>query len=727
MTIGTITVDLLARTGSFETDMNRAAKTAEKRAKEIDSAISKAGAAVGLALGAAGSAAITFGKNVIDGFDALNDVADATGSTVEKISALENVAMMTGTSMDTVTGAMTKFNNTLKEADGKNGPSMALKAIGLSVEELKSLDPAEALRRVAVALSGFADDGNKARLVQELFGKSVREVAPFLKDLAEKTELVGTVSRVQAANAEIFNKQLFAMKTQATDAARSIVGDLLPALNRFLQNASDIKKMGGFDLIVKDAAKAMIGMGRMTGDNGADIKKIMAERDKLQAEMDKETRPLVRAGDSRKDDIAELNRYLALLRMKQRNEVDVANIGRDYGDAVSRKFMRPESVNFSGSEKKGAKAPAAPKESEFVKYLENLQKELDKTEELTKAGLVLADVKGGRLKLAANENVEELLNVAKQIDANKALAEEKKRGLEFDTQLREARMKASEGMEKEAQSMLEGNQSMRDEIALIGKNAEAQAVIEKARLASTIAMKEEQLARISSTEMTTRESAALEEQIRLLKERMDLVGVKGAAQQVADDAKKTEELANSIGTAFSSSFEKAIIDGNKLSDVLKGLAKDILSLTLRQSITLPLSQSISKALGLGGGDSLDKLLSSNNAFGTGGGSGIGGLLASVGNWVGGLLGFAEGGSPPVGKVSIVGERGPELFVPNTAGKIIPNHELGGGGGGGGMVVNNFSIGDIPTTAKVKRMLAASQQQSAGALVRSRTYGGSFAG
>lgn len=42
------------------------------------------------------------------------------------------------------------------------------------------------------------------------------------------------------------------------------------------------------------------------------------------------------------------------------------------------------------------------------------------------------------------------------------------------------------------------------------------------------------------------------------------------------------------------------------------------------------------------------------------------------------LKFANGGNPPVGKASLVGERGPELFVPRTSGTIIPNHALGGG-------------------------------------------------
>lgn len=701
MTIGRIVVDLLARTGSFETDMNRSAKLAEKRAKEIDTAVSNAATKVAQVLSVAGAAAVAYGKSIIDGFDALNDVADATGSTIEKISALENVAMMTGTSMDTVTGAMTKFNATLKEADGKNGPSMALKAIGLSAEELKSIDPAEALRRVAVALSGFADDGNKARLVQELFGKSVKEVAPFLKDLAEKTELVGTVSRAQAENAEVFNKQLFAMKTGATDAARSIVSDLLPALNRFLQNARDINKMGGFGLIIKDAAKDMLGLGKMTGDNGADIKQFMRERERLQKDLEFATR---KGFGTRgiESDLAENARYLAIFRAKQANAVAIDSLGQDYGDAVSRKFNRPESVNFSGAEKTAAKT-AMPRESEYAKYLENLGKELNKTEDLSRAAMVLADIQSGRLKLLKGESPEPLLALAKEIDANKALTEEKKRRIEFDNQVRDAVLKDVAVQEDQVKTLAEGNKALREEIELIGKNAEAQAAIEQARLSSAIAIKEEQLARSANTEFLSRESAALEEQIRLLNERKDLVGLKGTAERLSEEAKKTEDLAKNIGAAFSSSFEKAILDGDKLSDVLKGLAKDILALTLRQAVTAPMAEAIGK--GVKGFD-----------FST--------IFSGIGNWFSGLK-FASGGVPPVGKASIVGEMGPELFVPNTAGRIIPNHALGGGGPSVSVVIQN-TIGDVASMEQVMKAQQGTERRIVAALGRSRQYGGAAA-
>jgi lambda family phage tail tape measure protein len=50
-------------------------------------------------------------------------------------------------------------------------------------------------------------------------------------------------------------------------------------------------------------------------------------------------------------------------------------------------------------------------------------------------------------------------------------------------------------------------------------------------------------------------------------------------------------------------------------------------------------------------------------------------------------GFADGGDPPVGMASLVGERGPELFIPKTAGTIIPNGLLASAMGGGGQTIN----------------------------------------
>lgn len=100
-----------------------------------------------------------------------------------------------------------------------------------------------------------------------------------------------------------------------------------------------------------------------------------------------------------------------------------------------------------------------------------------------------------------------------------------------------------------------------------------------------------------------------------------------------------------------------------------------------------------------------------NIFGGGGGggmfgslfSGIGGLFSGGGflGGIGSLLGFADGGYPPVNRPSIVGERGPELFVPTSAGRVVPNNELGGGSGPTTVV---FELNAISTRDGVEFLL-----------------------
>ena len=189
--------------------------------------------AIGPAFGAAFSVAGILGltRTVTAGLDKLNDLADATGSSVENLSALEDVAERTGTSVDTLGDAIVKMNKALADAKPGSDQAEVFKALGLSVQELKSIDPALAFQKIAIALQGFANDGNKARAVQELFGRSLKEVAPLLKDVAEAGKLVGTVTKQQAEEAEKFNKELFALSKNATDAGRALVGPLIGALN----------------------------------------------------------------------------------------------------------------------------------------------------------------------------------------------------------------------------------------------------------------------------------------------------------------------------------------------------------------------------------------------------------------------------------------------------------------------------------------------------------------
>jgi len=58
---------------------------------------------------------------------------------------------------------------------------------------------------------------------------------------------------------------------------------------------------------------------------------------------------------------------------------------------------------------------------------------------------------------------------------------------------------------------------------------------------------------------------------------------------------------------------------------------------------------------------------------------FGGRLFGPGGIFNNLPGFASGGDVTGGRPIKVGELGPELFVPHTSGRIVPNNQLNGGG------------------------------------------------
>jgi hypothetical protein len=68
-----------------------------------------------------------------------------------------------------------------------------------------------------------------------------------------------------------------------------------------------------------------------------------------------------------------------------------------------------------------------------------------------------------------------------------------------------------------------------------------------------------------------------------------------------------------------------------------------------------------------------------NLFGSGGGGGLGGLLGQSLGALFGLPGRATGGPVSPGRAYVVGERGPEIFLPTTSGRIDSNGPASGEG------------------------------------------------
>jgi hypothetical protein len=135
------------------------------------------------------------------------------------------------------------------------------------------------------------------------------------------------------------------------------------------------------------------------------------------------------------------------------------------------------------------------------------------------------------------------------------------------------------------------------------------------------------------------------------------IATKAFDEEVAQIRSTTDEMtefavqgARNLQTAFADFLFDPFTDG--LDGMVRGFAN-----ALRRMAAEMASSAILKAIfgGLAGSDSA--------------------ILSGIGKAFGG--GKAEGGSVFPGTIYPVGERGPELFMPKSAGTIIPNNKLGG--------------------------------------------------
>ena len=94
---------------------------------------------------------------------------------------------------------------------------------------------------------------------------------------------------------------------------------------------------------------------------------------------------------------------------------------------------------------------------------------------------------------------------------------------------------------------------------------------------------------------------------------------------------------------------------------------------------------------------IEKLIKAVESIGNIGGGGGGGIVGDIGD----AVGFAHGGRPPVNRMSIVGEDGPELFVPDQPGTIIPN---GVPIGGTPITVNVYAYDARASAAQIVRVI-----------------------
>ena len=199
----------------------------------------------------------------------------------------------------------------------------------------------------------------------------------------------------------------------------------------------------------------------------------------------------------------------------------------------------------------------------------------------------------------------------------------------------------------------------------------------------------------------------------------ELLNVKSEADILNE---KFMEIGQSVEQGIVSNLTDAVMGTQSLADAAINVLNDLKRKLVEVAMQRAVSGIGSKIGGFFG-----------NLFGGGKKSSGGGFLGGANAFTGGgggispLLGFANGGRPPVGKASIVGERGPEIFVPTSSGTIIPNNMIGGGGGVTNMVTVNVDASGAPqvqgSTAEANQLGQLIGQAIQEQLVKEKRPGG----
>ena len=180
--------------------------------------------------------------------------------------------------------------------------------------------------------------------------------------------------------------------------------------------------------------------------------------------------------------------------------------------------------------------------------------------------------------------------------------------------------------------------------------------------------------------------------------------LKDGLEEVTTFSSEMQQTIISASNAFTTDFVNSLLEGENALDSFKNFAKNIVSQIIATFLQMAVVNKIlNSVFGLTGTDALPTM--------------------SLGKKAGG--GTVQGGSP-----YMVGERGPEIFVPNTGGTIM-NNMNSKNAMGGGTPINiyqnvNFATGVVSTVrAEVTKMMPQIADVTKAAVQESAMRGGNF--
>lgn len=170
--------------------------------------------------------------------------------------------------------------------------------------------------------------------------------------------------------------------------------------------------------------------------------------------------------------------------------------------------------------------------------------------------------------------------------------------------------------------------------------------------------------------------------------------------KISPEMKQLIKLSEDIGKKFETAFMDVVRGTSSVKDAFRTMAADIIAELYRVFVVKKITGFITDAVGL--------------------------FMGPAPGSSGSLTTRAVGGPVSAGQPYLVGERGPELMIPSSNGKIIPNNHLGGGGS---VIVNqtiNVSTGVQQTVrTEIKSLMPQIAESAKAAVADAKRRGGSY--
>jgi hypothetical protein len=409
MAAGSIVIDLLMKTGSFETDTKRA----EKRLKEFEKTAQQWGTAVAGAATVAATAFAYLAKQSINNLDALDEMSQSLGIAVEQLSSLANVARIEGMALEDFGASMAKLSKVIGEARaGSEEAGAVFKAMGLDPKQFK--DSEDALLQISTKFAGYRDGLEKSTLSMELFGKSGYKMIAFLNQGADginatRNELdsFGLTTSEAAKQAGELNDTLTKIGIIFDKIVEKIVSGMLPTLKALTDGFFDAAKAAQ-SLSIGGLAALEMAMGGKSSD-------AIAEQQRLIEEIQKTEDALKSSSSSVNQFILEQGLAYKRARLSLVNQQINLQFAGDAGDPfmeAAPKLSAPKVIS------------GAAKESEYEKAIKNLKEQIALTGALTEYEKVFANIQLGRYGKLLPDQEKELGALAEQLDLTKKIVKE---------------------------------------------------------------------------------------------------------------------------------------------------------------------------------------------------------------------------------------------------------------------------------------------------------------